>query len=216
MKAKSLLVWKLLPKLKFFSTQQTWTPTLGLWHKLPGHSSRLNKNSGSIPRNACAVCKTWLCVTTKKVRLPDRQTDKVIPMCWYASQATQQVISILTVLWLYIFNIDQLYRLIFIWHHSMQISQIDWKLTFLLTKWLMSDAFFWKTKLKFYKTLITRFWYLSATLPLFWRSNITEHHFTMEFNMFSLILTGDSNFNFNSMPPSLIVSASSAFLIINN
>ena len=49
------------------------------------------KHSGSIPRNACVACETWLCVTTKKVWLPDRQTpDKVIPVCRYASQATQK------------------------------------------------------------------------------------------------------------------------------
>ena len=31
--------------------------------------------------------ETYLCMTTKKVWLPDRQTpDKVIPMCGYASQ----------------------------------------------------------------------------------------------------------------------------------
>ena len=40
---KLLMVWKLRPRLKFLSTQPT--PTLGLWHQLPGHSSRLAKNS---------------------------------------------------------------------------------------------------------------------------------------------------------------------------
>ena len=48
MKALPLLVWKLWPRLKFLSTQPmrtpTRTPTLGLWHKLPRHSSRLAKN----------------------------------------------------------------------------------------------------------------------------------------------------------------------------
>ena len=43
MRTLPLLVWKLWPKLKFSSTQPTRTPTLGLWHKLPGHSSRLAK-----------------------------------------------------------------------------------------------------------------------------------------------------------------------------
>ena len=53
------------------------------------------KHSGSIPRNACVACETQLCVTTKKMWLPDRQTDKqtpdkVILMCRYASQGTQK------------------------------------------------------------------------------------------------------------------------------
>ena len=60
--------------------------------------TRFTEHSGSIPRNARVACETWLCVTTKKVWLPDRQThthrqtpDKVIPMCRYASQATQKL-----------------------------------------------------------------------------------------------------------------------------
>ena len=32
------------------------------------------KHSGSILRNACVACETSLCVTTKKVSLPDRRT----------------------------------------------------------------------------------------------------------------------------------------------
>ena len=49
------------------------------------------EHSESIPKNACVACETKLCVTTKKVWLLDRQTpDTVIPMCCYASQATQQ------------------------------------------------------------------------------------------------------------------------------
>ena len=53
------------------------------------------EDSGSIPRNARVACETCLCVTTKKVWLPDRHTDrqtpeKVIPICRYASQATQK------------------------------------------------------------------------------------------------------------------------------
>ena len=44
------------------------------------------KKSGSIPRNACVACETKLCVTTKKVWLPDRQTDAAqsdpyVPLC---------------------------------------------------------------------------------------------------------------------------------------
>ena len=59
------------------------------------------KHSGSIPRNACVACETisyaWLprkcdyqeSVTTGQT---NRQTpDKVIPMCRYASQATQKL-----------------------------------------------------------------------------------------------------------------------------
>ena len=47
------------------------------------------QHSSIIPRNACVACQTKICVTTKKVWLPDRQTDrhmdrqtldKVIPM----------------------------------------------------------------------------------------------------------------------------------------
>ena len=50
------------------------------------------EHSGSIPRNARVA---YLYATTKKVRLPDRHTDrktpdKVIPMSRYASQATQK------------------------------------------------------------------------------------------------------------------------------
>ena len=37
-------------------------------------TSLFNENSGSIPRIACVACKTYLCVTTKKVWLSDRQT----------------------------------------------------------------------------------------------------------------------------------------------
>ena len=56
--------------------------------------SKWKKNSGSIPMNACVAWETQLCVTAKKVWLPDRRTDrqtldKVIPMSCYASQATQ-------------------------------------------------------------------------------------------------------------------------------
>ena len=53
------------------------------------------QRSGSIPRNACVVCETQLCVTTKKVWLPDRQThgqtdgqedprqsDPYVPLCF--------------------------------------------------------------------------------------------------------------------------------------
>ena len=54
------------------------------------------KNTASIPRNACVACETYLCVTSgKTLRQTDKHTDrqtpnKVIPMCRYASQATQQ------------------------------------------------------------------------------------------------------------------------------
>ena len=54
-----------------------------------------NKNSGSLPRNACVTCKIYLCVTTKKVLLPVRQThrrierqtdtgqsDSYVPLCF--------------------------------------------------------------------------------------------------------------------------------------
>ena len=34
------------------------------------------KHSGSTPRNACVACETQLCVTTKKVSLLDRHTDR--------------------------------------------------------------------------------------------------------------------------------------------
>ena len=62
------------------------------------HEDKQYKHSRSLPRNACVACETKLCVTTKKVWLPDRRTDrqtgatldKVIPMCRYASQATQK------------------------------------------------------------------------------------------------------------------------------
>ena len=46
------------------------------------------KHSGSIPRNACVTCETWLCVTTKKMWLPDRQnrdaeqSDPYVPLCF--------------------------------------------------------------------------------------------------------------------------------------
>ena len=53
------------------------------------------KHSGSIPRNACVACETKLCVTTKKVWLPDRhthrqtdgqtdagQSDPYVPLCF--------------------------------------------------------------------------------------------------------------------------------------
>ena len=46
----------------------------------------IQQYSGSIPRNACVACETKLC----KVWQTDGQTDKVIPMCRYASQATQK------------------------------------------------------------------------------------------------------------------------------
>ena len=56
-----------------------------------------NEHSGGIPRNACVACETKICVTTKKVLLSDRQTgqtpEEVIPMCRYASQATQKYMS---------------------------------------------------------------------------------------------------------------------------
>ena len=42
------------------------------WKKLP-HRQKY-KHSGSIPRNAFVACETWLCMTTKKVWLSDRQT----------------------------------------------------------------------------------------------------------------------------------------------
>ena len=52
------------------------------------------KNSGSIPRNACVACKN-IALRGQTHRRADRQTDgrttdKVIPMCRYASQATQK------------------------------------------------------------------------------------------------------------------------------
>ena len=40
-----------------------------------------------------STAKHSYATTTKKVWLPDRQTpDKVIPMCRYASQATQKLV----------------------------------------------------------------------------------------------------------------------------
>ena len=60
----------------------------------------IHKNSGSIQRNACVACETQLWECDKRTdRQTDRQTDgrtdrqttdKVIPMCRYASQATQK------------------------------------------------------------------------------------------------------------------------------
>ena len=55
------------------------------------------KHSDSIPRNACVACETLLCVTSQEsvttgqtdTRTYRQPRDKVIPMCRYASQATQ-------------------------------------------------------------------------------------------------------------------------------
>ena len=48
----------------------------------------VHKHSGSIPRNACVVRER---LPRKCDYLTDRRTpDKVIPMCWYASQLTQK------------------------------------------------------------------------------------------------------------------------------
>ena len=44
------------------------------------------KNSGSIPRNACVACETAMGVW----QTDGQTTDKGIPMCRYASQATQK------------------------------------------------------------------------------------------------------------------------------
>ena len=57
MKALSLLVRKLWPRLKFLFTHPTRTRTVGLWHSLPGHSSRLAKKSRSGSQGKVAV--TW-------------------------------------------------------------------------------------------------------------------------------------------------------------
>ena len=52
------------------------------------------KNSGSIPRNACVACETamrvWQTDRQTDGRTYRQTTDKVIPMCRYASQATQK------------------------------------------------------------------------------------------------------------------------------
>ena len=71
------------------------------WKKLP-HRQKY-KHSGSISRNACVACETYIAmrdyqesVTTGQTDRhtdgrTDRQTpDKVIPTCRYASQATQK------------------------------------------------------------------------------------------------------------------------------
>ena len=62
---------------------------------LPNHNIFISLNhSGSILRNACVACETTMCdyqesVTTRQM---DRQMqNKVIPMCHYASQATQKM-----------------------------------------------------------------------------------------------------------------------------
>ena len=58
------------------------------------------KHSGSITRNARVACETKLCVTSKKVRLPDRQTHRRIDRLrtkWSlcaAMQVTQKVGSL--------------------------------------------------------------------------------------------------------------------------
>ena len=59
-------------------------------------SYNYQENCGSIPKNACVARKhsyVWL-PRKHDYRTDgqtDRQTDKVIPMCQYASQATQKV-----------------------------------------------------------------------------------------------------------------------------
>ena len=57
----------------------------------------LIKNSGSIPRNACVALrnKALESVTDGQTdgRTDGQTTDKVIPMCRYASQATQKLIN---------------------------------------------------------------------------------------------------------------------------
>ena len=58
----------------------------------------LIKNSGSIPRNACVACETKLWKVWQTDRQTDgrtdgQTTDKEIPMCRYASQATQKLIK---------------------------------------------------------------------------------------------------------------------------
>ena len=50
-KALLLMVFKLWPMLKFLFKQPTLTPTPGLWHKLPGHTSRLAKNVSANQRS---------------------------------------------------------------------------------------------------------------------------------------------------------------------
>ena len=55
------LVWKLCPRLKFLSTQPTPTRMVWLWHKHPGHSSRLAKKWCHILTNTVTTLTRDVC-----------------------------------------------------------------------------------------------------------------------------------------------------------